>query len=331
VLGVDQDRQAILEGLSRDIILVDWNYWDNDLSSSRPEGEAAHLSVIETNVKLALAEGFRVIGAPAWGWCRWGVRAGESQLRNIDAYADTYRAITNPRCLGVIVTHWVPSRFIPGGSWDGTAYAAATLNLGSAEAREFAFDSLVRQHFGAEWNAGWAGIFQTLYRIIPPRQSCSPAGTTPCQPVVWSNKAELSALLSGGDANTFADLSFTRLRTQLVDCQARVLRNQADFSALTLSVEYLEHIHWRCQTVMSAYNNLEIRAESLKDIAKRDAQMVVALTKAWDAQRFVDDPAKSSLLVDLDMEDQPLLAMRRAASFSAWLAEEPQRLVDITS
>jgi len=28
------------------------------------------------------------------------------------------------------------------------------------------------------------------------------------------------------------------------------------------------------------------------------------------------------------MEDQPLLAMRRAASFSAWLAQDPQRLAN---
>ena len=45
---------------------------------------------------------------------------------------------------------------------------------------------------------------------------------------------------------------------------------------------------------------------------------------------FVADPAKSSLLVGLDLEDQPLLAMRHGAAFSAWLAGDPQRLAGIS-
>ena len=81
--------------------------------------------------------GHRAMGAPAWGYCRWGPRAGTGQLRNIDAYAQAYRGLNGS--LGVVVTNWYPSRYLSNAIWDGFAHAAVTLNENSAVARNTAF------------------------------------------------------------------------------------------------------------------------------------------------------------------------------------------------
>jgi hypothetical protein len=321
VLGSESDHLAVLQGLSREIILVDWSYWDSD--PARGDGASPHPGPIESRARLALARGFRLAGAPAWGWCRWGVRAGESQLRNIDAYADIYRAIPDPRCLGLIVTHWVPSRLIPGAAWDGAAYTGAALEQGSAAARLAALPRFVREHYVAEWDETWADIFHTLYHITPPRRACSPGWMAPFQPPVWADEAGLAALLADQSPPFASDLPWARLRAQVAACAAKVQRNLPDFQAFALSVEYLEHIHWRCAAVIEARANPAQRATLLQTIARRDAQLVEAMTRAWDAARFTDDPAKERLLVDLSLEDQSLLALRRAAQFTARLAANP--------
>lgn len=321
VLGVEPERQAILAALSHDIILVDWNYWDSD--PSRSDGASLHPGPIERGMRLALEQGFRVIGAPAWGWCRWGVRAGESQMRNIDAFADIYLSTDEPRALGVIVTNWVPSRFLPGSNWDATAYVGTALNKGSASARSTALPCFVLEHYGAEWDETWADIYLTLYRITPLRKDCAPMWMAPFQPLVWASEGDLAALLAGQTPPFTLDSPFTRLRSQIAQCELRVRQNQADFQAFALTVEYLEHIHWRSKAFIEASANTGHRVEILGNIAHRDAQILTAMTTKWDAERFIDDPAKFILLVDLGLEDQPLLVMQRAAEFSARLAEEP--------
>ena len=65
---------AILDRLDKDIILMDWNYWDTE--PSRGRGESVRPGPVQWAADAALARGFRLMGAPAWGWCRWGTRAG---------------------------------------------------------------------------------------------------------------------------------------------------------------------------------------------------------------------------------------------------------------
>jgi hypothetical protein len=320
VLGADPEQMAVLEGLSREIILVDWSYWDSD--PTRADGPTPRPGPIETRAGLALRRGFRLVGAPAWGWCRWGVRAGESQQRNIDAYADIYRAIPDPRCLGVIVTQWVPTRIVPASTWDGPAYAGAALESGSAPARLTAFPRFVREFYAAEWDETWADLFATLYHITPPRRACAAGWMAPFQPPIWADPAGLAAVLADTAPPFALDLPWTRLRAQITACSTKVRRNQDAFQAFALSVEVLEHLHGRCAAVREAYSGAEPRRETLERIARRDAEIAAALARSWDQHRFADDPARASLLSDLSAEDQILFALTCAAEFSAHLAAD---------
>lgn len=317
VLGEDPEQQKILEALSRQVILVDWNYWDSD--PCRSDGLSKRPGTIESRARSALEQGFRLVGAPAYGWCRWGVRVGESQLRNIDAYADIYRALPEPGCLGVIVTHWVPTRFIPNSWWDGLAYAGVALNEGSSAAHLIALPRFVQKHYWAEWDEGWTDLFHSLYAATPPRRTCAPEWMAPFQPPVWADRAGLDELLAGETPPFAVDLPWARLRSQLATCGGKVQRNLTDFRAFALALEYLEHIHRRCTAVLEAHQNPRKRTELLGDIAQRDEALAEAMLQAWDEARFPDDPAKETLLADLSLEDQPLLAMRRASAFSKQL------------
>ncbi len=325
VLG-GEESPALLKSLPRDVILVDWNYWENE--PARSTGWDARGGPIQANARRALEGGFRLVGAPAWGWCRWGVRAGESQLRNVDAFADIYRAIPDQNCQGVIVTNWVPSRFIQGAIWDAPAYAGAALTEGSGAARRFALPRFVAAHYGAQWDATWADVFRTLYQITPPRRGCSPAWMAPFQPPVWSDADGLAAVAHAADLLIALDLPFVRLKEQLAVCGAGVRENLADFQSFVLAVETLEHIHWRCAVVRDAALTATATAKTgdiIKAIARRDAALLEALEGEWERNRFPNTPARDGLLADLSVEDQTLYSMRKAAAFTAELTVQPER------
>lgn len=179
---------AILPRLSKRVIVMDWQY---DVTDPQPVADAA---------QQVVQHGLRTIGAPAIIWCEWGPRAGDLQLRNIDAYADAYRSLTDPRNLGVIVTNWVPSRYLQGSLWDTFAYAAIALNRRSGAARESAFRSFVEKFYGASWNPVWRETFGMYYRITPNRHSCAPQWQGSLLPTPWASEAELRDVIQfGGD------------------------------------------------------------------------------------------------------------------------------------
>jgi hypothetical protein len=303
----------ILDRLNKDIIVWDWDYWTNDPAE------------IEKTARKALAGGFRVIGGPALSWCKWGPRAGTEQLRNIDAYADGYRRIDDPRCLGVIVTNWLPSRYIQGSMWDGLAYGAIAVQQGSAVARDSAFRLFAQRHYGARWSDVWANIFRTPYDIVANRKSCAPSWMGPPLPVAWSNAKELAAVLHAGlhDAPPF-----TRLLSQLALVEPGVRRNLADFGAFKLSLEYLQQLYWRNTSVVEQAQHSEdheAAAALIRAIAERDRRLSKALEADWDSGRPADSPIKAQLLYDCEPEDQLLFRFGQAARFSAQLAGQPER------
>ena len=105
----------ILTRLSKSIIIMDWNY--RDISSAK----------VYESLAAIRANGSRAIGAPALINHKWGPRAGTQQLRNIDAFADAYLDTTDSGSLGVVLTNWVPSRYVQDSIWDGFAYAAVAI------------------------------------------------------------------------------------------------------------------------------------------------------------------------------------------------------------
>jgi Glycosyl hydrolase family 20, catalytic domain len=304
----------ILPLLHKDIIIMDWQYYVTD---PKPIAEIA---------LKAIGVGHCVIGAPAIISCRWGPRAGRSALENIDAYADAYKGIDDSRAFGVIVTNWVPCRYIQKSLWDTFAYAAVAIKEGSANARKSAFRRFIENHYGAEWNSDWSDVFTTYYNITPNRKSCSPSWMRPVLPVPWKSDEDLKSVIASEPGEV---PPFTRLLSHLVYCKSWVRNNFDDFLAFELSAEYVEHLFWRQRVIgeeKRASSKTQAAATQLiQVIAERDARLLRRLDAAWNAGRPHDAPSKRQPVFNLRPGDQLLYTFRLAAEYSDSLSQSPDR------
>jgi hypothetical protein len=306
---------TILGQLNKNIIIMDWNYWDTNAAQFRQ------------TLDTVQAAGHRGIGAPGLISYRWGPRAGTKSLRNIDAFADAYIVAGERASLGIILTNWVPSRYIQNSIWDGFAYAAVSFNDGSSAARTSGHRRFVERHYGAQWNETWSEAFRVIFDAAPTfgeQDTSSSIGLR--LPVPFSDEESLAALLKNRPSGSNP---FTRLRGLLVLLEPSVLKNLSDFRAFSLSVEYLEAAFWRESVIFERAALKPIDLESahvlIQNIAERDRTLAEALAKDWDTGRSPDSAAKRAPLFGLAPKDQLLFQWQRAADFSASLALDPDR------
>ena len=308
----------ILGLLKKNIVIMDWNYYDNSSASIR-----------ESFLKVR-ANGSRGMGAPALSCYKWGARVGVEQLRNIDAIADAYLGANDKDSLGVILTNWIPSRYVQNSIWDGFAYAAVAFNEGTATAQTSGFRRFVEKHYRASWNEEWSEVFQIIYESAPgvqDRETASWMGLSLRIP--WSNDEQFTAILKEIARRSNP---FTRLRSLLVQLEPSVLKNLSDFQAFELCAEYLERMFWRDAVVVEHAGKRVDRETAellIQSIAERDQALAAALSKDWDKGRFPDSAAKLEPVFGLQPKDQLLLQWERAAAYSANLASHPDRFYQL--
>jgi hypothetical protein len=306
---------GILSQLDKSILVMDWNYWDTNAVQFRDA-----LAAIQ-------ASGHRGIGAPGLISYRWGPRAGTKALRNIDAFADAYLAADDPASLGVILTNWVPSRYIQNSIWDGFAYAAVAFKDGSAAAQASGHRRFIERHYGAQWNHLWSEAFQLIYDAAPAYGDPDPLSSMGLRlPVPFSDEEHLAALLKNRSSRPNP---FTRLRNLLVLLEPSVLKNLSDFRAFALSVEYLEVLFWRESVIFeqSAARPLDSHSAHvlIQNIAERDRIVLKSLSEDWDHGRSPHSPAKAMPLFGFAPKDQLLFQWQRATDFSSSLALHSDR------
>lgn len=306
---------AILGLLNKDIIVMDWLYEDTD-----------PITVNQSRLKVR-ANGSRGIGAPALLWSEWGPRAGVEQLRNIDAYAESYIETQDAASLGVILTNWVPTRYLQNSIWDGFAYAAVAFTDSAEAARTTGFRRFVEKYYAAEWNGVWAEVFAAVYDDAPHRWGRNRQGRHGLAlPVPWASDEELSGALKAAPSTPNP---FTRLRSRLVLVEPLVRKHLADFHSFALSVEYLERLFWRKDVVAAdapkASQDPKSAAWLIQSIAARDRALAEALTRDWDRGRPADSSAKTEPLFGFGPKSQLLYQWEKAAAYSASLASRPDR------
>jgi len=308
----------ILARLDKEIVIMDWNYRETD---SVP---------LRTALAKVRANGSRAIGAPALINYQWGPRAGTEQLRNIDAFSNAYFGTNDPGSLGVILTNWVPSRYIQNSIWDGFAYGAVAFKEGTAAAQTSAFRRFVERHYGAEWNETWSEVFQAIYDAAPSaaaRQRSPAMGLRLTVP--WRSDEELSALvkIESSEPNPF-----TRLSSQLAKLKPSIHKNLSDFQAFALCVECLESLFWREAVIAQAARKMqhqEAASSLIQNIAERDRDLCEKLSRDWDRGRPPDSAAKLEPLFGMEPKDQLVLEWERASAYSSSLAQNPQRFYRI--
>ena len=288
----------ILKHLNKRVIVMDWQYY---VTEPRPLRDTAD---------QVTGAGLRVIGAPALISCEWGPRAGEATLRNIDAFVDAYRALEDNRCLGVIVTNWMPSRYLQGSLWDSFAYAAVALNQGGATARQSAFRRFVERFYGAKWSADWQSIFDDLYRLTPGR-TCAHDWKVPRLPLPPANDDELKRSL---DLPPLDHSANEQLAGRVRALEKGVRRNRDAFQSFALTVDYVAHLAWQqTQWKQAAANRPD---GILSEIARRDRGMVARLDAEWNQGRFEDDRAQRERVFGLTPYDQLVFQLRRSAEYA---------------
>jgi len=298
---------ATIARLDDSIIIHDWCYTERD-----PD-------VLRAHMRTVLDAGNSVIGGPAVVYCEWGPRIGTDQIRTLDAFAEAYRTCDEPGNLGILASHWVPTAYLSDSVWDSLAYAAVAISEGWEVAQREAFPRFVKRHFGSQWDEGWAEAFDGLYQTAPRSY-----GLPPRLPVPWATE---EALRAAAARPATIGPAYGTLRGQLLECGRRVRRNLADFRALELSVEYLEHLFWRDRLVAEAAGGQTgpCSAEDLiRTIAGRDADLLERLDANWDRHRPADSLLKRKRLMNIAYLEL-LPAFAEAAAFSAELAAAPAR------
>jgi Glycosyl hydrolase family 20, catalytic domain len=309
----------ILTGLNKSIIIMDWDY--RGTSAGR----------FHDSLEKVKTHGARAIGAPGLISYRWGTRAGTDQLLNIDAFADAYLEPGDPGSLGVILTNWVPSRYVQSSIWDGFAYAAVAFNDGTAVARKSAFRRFVERHYRTEWNEDWSKAFRLIYDSAPVFVENAPlTGLGLHLPVPWSSDAELQASLK---KHTPDSDPFSTLHGLLASLGSSVRAHHSDFQAFALSVEYLEVLFWRESVIQEqARKNPVDRAAAtalILEIQERDHKLAAALSKDWDDGRFPDSLAKTKPLFGMQPKDQLVFQFKRAEAYSTSLSLHPDHFFQL--
>jgi hypothetical protein len=309
----------ILGGLNKSIIVMDWDYWDTSADK------------FHDALEKVKAHGARAIGAPGLISYRWGARAGTDQLRNIDAFAQAYLEAEDPGSLGVILTNWVPSRYVQSSVWDGFAYAAVAFNEGATAAQKSAFRRFLERHYRTEWNEHWSEAFQLLYDAAPGFGAHAPsAGLGLHMPVPWRTDADLQASLKKRSPGSN---SFARLHGLLTSLGSSVHANHSDFQAFALSVEYLEGVFWRESVILEQAGKGPIdraaAAALIREIAERDHRLAAALSKDWDDGRFPEFSAMTKPLFGMQPKDQLVFQFTRAAEYSGSLSKHPDRFFQL--
>lgn len=314
---VTRHHTGTIELLDKNIIILDWIYWDDEPST-----------MIENGRKL-LDAGFRIMGGPAVNFCAWGPRVNIHQFRNIQAFRKAHASLGDgENILGTVVTNWLPARFLPNGQWDSYAVGAMILNSDTSFVFMDGLQLFFSRHYGVQWTDQWEDLLKGVYQHAPPREGCGRdlEPRTMYQAIVWQNKEDIIELLQ----DSVRENPYTSLAERMKVFQAQVTRNVLDYNDMTLSFEYLSHILWRKNQVIEAKTKTreEIGAV-IAEIALRDSLMLIRLDESWDRARPENSPLKTDYLIYNRPQDALLATMRKASHYSAQLANEPDLLLEI--
>lgn len=265
-----QDK-AVLDLLSKDIVLIDWNYWESDKVK------------IGNIAQTLLGKGFQIIGCPAVSWCRWGPRVGESQFKNINGYAEVYGNLENPNNLGIILSNWVPKRYLQNSQWDTYTIAAKIMmHKGNYNYME-AIPAFVENHFGVKYNSSWEKIYSAIYKDIS-QWECSQNDSLKFTP--WNSESHIRKIVTN---NKVLKNNMPELKKLLLSCKHDVIRNKGDFDEFLLTVEFIEYNYNRQNELIAFVNSEKTDLNSigsyLKKVAIADQAMLEKIHSVWKRGR----------------------------------------------
>jgi hypothetical protein len=301
-------EKEVLDLLSRDIVIMDWNYWETKKGT------------VDSIAKTILSKGFQVIGCPAVSWCRWGPRVGALQFENINAYAEVYCNLNNSGNLGIVLSNWVPQRYIQNSQWDTYTIAAEILkNKGNYNYMQ-ALPEFVKSHFGVPWDASWEKIYRITYEKAP-QSFCAQNASSKF--LLWSTGQEVENILR---KNLFVENSFSEIKKMLLDYKSRVKKNKKDYNDFLLTIEFIEYSYNRQNSLITFANAQRIDEKSvsayIKKVALEDSTFLSKIDIAWQRGR-------RNKTNEMQKGKDYMMSFYKAAHFSRNLIESPLELISI--
>ncbi len=300
--------KEVLDLLRRDIVIMDWNYWETDKMK------------VDSIAKTILDKEFQLIGCPALNWCRWGPRMGDAQFGNINAYAEVYGNLENANNLGIILSNWVPMRYLQNGQWDTYTIAAKMLKEKGNDHYMDALPGFVKSHFGTAWDANWEKIYRIVYEKAP-QSFCAQNDSFRLQP--WLDEQDVRNIL---DKNTRLENPFREIKNLLLNYNGRIKRNKADFNDFLLSVQFLDYICKRQNNLLTFADSRKRDMNSIKiyirKVAEEDQIFMSRINSAWQRGR-------RSKTAEKQTEKDYMLSFYAASEFTKKLSADPAALQSI--
>ncbi|MBX2925560.1 MAG: family 20 glycosylhydrolase [Chitinophagaceae bacterium] len=264
-------EKDVLELLDKDMVIMDWNYWETDKTK------------IKEVADRVLDHGFKLIACPAVHWCEWSARVGASQFDNINAYAEVYAALNNSNNLGIVLSNWVPTRYLQNSEWDTYTIAAAILNNNGNYHYMDAIPGFVKEHFGAAYDAGWETIFKTVYEGTY-QAACGKADSLKFSP--WASAEDIRNIIT---KNRRVQNRLSEVINLLTAKRDNITRNKDDFEDFLLTIRYMNYIYNRqndlLDFVQSRKNDIASVEAYLERVASEDQAQLSTICTAWKRGR----------------------------------------------
>lgn len=299
-------EKDVLDLLDKDIVIMDWNYSE----TSREK--------VDSIARASLKRGFSVIGCPGVSWCRWGTRVGGRQFDNINAYAGVYGNTDDPDNLGIVLSNWVPKRYLQNSQWDTYAIAAEILkNKGNYHYMD-AIPAFVKDHFGAKFDENWEKIYNTIYSETP-AFLCGEQDSVKFLP--WSSENDITEIAG---RTAMLPNPFGELATLLSEYKDSVKMNRGDFDDFRMTVEFMDYCYDRQNELWQFTRSKNISPGSaeryLKKAALADQDELSKINQAWSRGRRCKPDAT---------DENFMWSFNRAAKYSGHLGENPAELLKI--
>lgn len=298
-------EKDVIDLLEKDMVIMDWNYWDSDTAKVK---HVAH---------WVMDKGFKLIGCPALNWCQWGPRINGIQFDNINAYAKVYSQLNDSKNLGIIISHWMPNRYLQNSQWDSYTVAAEILKNDGGIKYMDVIPDFVNTHFGAVYDTLWGNAYQTLYQETP-QFMCG--RFDPERFHAWNSYGDIEKIV---EENKMLENAFTEVSQQLKICSDKVTMNQNDFYELQQTVEFMEFVYNRQNELLYFINSNTTSEERiisfLKNLAEKDQVMLNTINSAWSFGR-----RGSPVPNDPDY----MWSFYLAATYSKYLSENPNEFLN---
>jgi hypothetical protein len=298
-------QKETLAMLDRDMVIMDWNYSEDN------QGK------VDSIARAVMKKGFKIIGAPGVSWCKWGPRVGESQFANVKAYAGVYCNSDDPNNLGIVLTNWVPKRYLQNSQWDTYAIAAEIVKNNGTDNRKEALKVFLKDHYGVAYNEDWYKIFNVVYSITPTFL----CGDDESQFFPWSSEEQIKEILAKNERQT---QSFTEVLNLLSACRDSVRKNMEDFDDFVLTIRFMDYTFNRQNSLLylagSGLANATLGSDYLNKAALEDQHQLELINQAWRRGRRCSPDS---------LDDNYMGSFYKAANYSRYLQAHPSELMKI--